>query len=1136
MLNADYIVRGNSGVPEEGKVSFQNDIATLPVGSSHEISLNISKREVARFLRRGDDLELVLTNGQVILLSGYFADGAGEKSLFLSEFGAMDQVFLTDLGDGTMAPVYSPIEIGDKWHAQADLAFGEFDRVEPLITPVSGPNSAYGVSSAGGLGLVSMAAGAGGLGLAATALGASGAYVPAAPVVDNIHNVIRVGQGDSIPVTGSGEPGTTVTVTVGDVVKETEIGDDGTWAVSFAPEDIPADGKYTVDVVFTLEDGSLVHAGGPGVIIDTTAPEIEPSAGLQSTGDIINAANHADGTEISGYGEPGATVDVTINGHTISTTVGLSGQWSVSFDASQVPGGEYQLPVSITTTDSFGNASTITDTLLIDTIAPDLSINAVAGDNVLSGAEASGPFAISGTAEPGATITVEIDGQTLSTIAGSTGAWTLNFDGTAITPGEYDATITATATDAAGNPTTLTQSIHIDTLGSVSIISDAIAGDGVLSGAEAAAGLTLTGTAEPGSTVTVSVAGVEMPASVAPDGSWSVTFPAGSIPGGQYEAPILATATDAYGNTSVAQSTLTVDTEATLTRSGDDFGPDGVINAAEHGAGITLTGMSEPGSTVIVTLEGVTRAADVAPDGSWSVSFAPTEIPTGEYDAAFSAEATDAYGNTSTLTDTIRVDTEAGTVAFADTPIETDGTINYAESTDGVTLYGTATPLAEVVVAFDGATRTVTSDTSGNWSADFNAASIAPGTYDAPISATITDAAGNSASVSDTVHVDTAVMGLTITAAPIAINGVISGAEADAGVTITGTTEAGSAVTVKLGHASRAATVTGTTWSVTFDAADIPEGQYQSSITATATDAAGNTATTSDQVYVDTIVDPLTSAAPTEASAADLAAGLTLTGTSEIGSSVEITIGGVTRAASVNGAGDWSVTFAAGEIANGEYEATASITAVDAQGNTRTITDSFTVDTAADVPLVTAYSKGGTGVRGVSVADTNDDLSVYELTEANGQAEVGFSTDEIEAFNELQLTFTRAIPDGSNLVIASEDAAGNSSGTLFALENPDATSPEVNIDHAGLAGLQINAIDLQFDTAATLTIDAADIARLTGSNGDMTIHGGADDYLTLEGATLTTEAQAEINGNQYDVYTIGEDGTKIYVDETINVT
>jgi len=124
-----------------------------------------------------------------------------------------------------------------------------------------------------------------------------------------------------------------------------------------------------------------------------------------------------------------------------------------------------------------------------------------------------------------------------------------------------------------------------------------------------------------------------------------------------------ATATDPAGNVSVITSSVEVDTWVNNLTTTDPVEGDNVVNAAEASDGVTLTGTVEAGSTVVVSFTHpggtITQNATVAANGSWSVTYAGADVPLGTYDANITIEATDAHGNTDSITDTFQVDTSA---------------------------------------------------------------------------------------------------------------------------------------------------------------------------------------------------------------------------------------------------------------------------------------------------------------------------------------------------------------------------------------------------------------------------------------------------------------------------------------------
>ncbi|EPG3311607.1 Ig-like domain-containing protein, partial [Acinetobacter baumannii] len=135
-------------------------------------------------------------------------------------------------------------------------------------------------------------------------------------------------------------------------------------------------------------------------------------------------------------------VTVVINGQTYTATVdSAAGTWTVSVPGSGlVADTDKTIDAKVTFTDAAGNSSSVNDTqtYTVDTTAPDAPvINPVNGTDP-----------ITGTAEPGSTVTVTYpDGTTATVVAGTDGSWSVPNPGNLV---DGD-TVTATATDPAGN-------------------------------------------------------------------------------------------------------------------------------------------------------------------------------------------------------------------------------------------------------------------------------------------------------------------------------------------------------------------------------------------------------------------------------------------------------------------------------------------------------------------------------------------------------------------------------------------------------------------------------------------------------------------------------------------------------------
>src|SRR5690606_24093022 len=126
------------------------------------------------------------------------------------------------------------------------------------------------------------------------------------------------------------------------------------------------------------------------------------------------------------------------------------------------------------------------------------------------------------------------------------------------------------------------------------IAIDTIAGDDVINAVEAEGDITLTGTVggdvQDGDTVTVTVGENSYEATVA-GGTWSVSVP-GSVLATNSSVSASVSTTDAAGNSTSASTSqgYTVDTEIDASITVNDITSDNVINAAEAGENVTVSG------------------------------------------------------------------------------------------------------------------------------------------------------------------------------------------------------------------------------------------------------------------------------------------------------------------------------------------------------------------------------------------------------------------------------------------------------------------------------------------------------------------------------------------------------------------
>ena len=700
--------------------------------------------------------------------------------------------------------------------------------------------------------------------------------------------------------------------------------------------------------------------------VDTVAPAVAITT-IEGGDDLINAAEAAGGVTVSGTAEIGSTL--TVNG--VAVTVDASGGWTTSVATA----GDGLLTVTAVATDAAGNSATATHDLTVDTLAPAVAITTIeGGDDLINAAEAAGGVTVSGTAEIGATLTV----NGVAVPVDASGGWTTSV----ATAGEGLLVVTAVATDAAGNSATATHDLTVDTVAPAVAITTIEGGDDLINAAEAAGGVTVSGTAEIGSTLTVNGVAVPVDAS----GGWTTAV----ATAGEGLLVVTAVATDAAGNTATATHDLTVDTVAPAVAITTIEGGDDLINAAEAAGGVTVSGTAEIGATL--TVNGVAVTVDAS--GGWTTAVATA----GEGLLVVTAVATDAAGNSATATHDLTVDTLAPAVAI--TTIEGgDDLINAAEAAGGVTVSGTA----EI-----GSTLTVNGvavpvDASGGWTT----AVATAGEGLLVVTAVATDAAGNSATATHDLTVDTvAPAAPSITSIPENGGGGINASEASDGtpvvVGLTGTgAVAGDRLTINWGgqtvnYTLLAGEISGNSATVTVPLATITaQGQGTFDVTATLTDAAGNASSNSAAASV--TVDTVAPAAPTITSIPENGGGGINASEASDGTPVVVGLTGTGAVAgdrlTINWGGQTvNYTLVAGDISGNSATVTVPLATITAQGQgtfnvTATLTDaagnassnstatSVTVDTVAPAaPTITSIPENGGG--GINASEASDGTPV----------------------------------------------------------------------------------------------------------------------------------------------------------------
>ncbi|HDC4523346.1 TPA: BapA prefix-like domain-containing protein [Enterobacter kobei] len=936
---------------------------------------------------------------------------------------------------------------------------------------------------------------------------------------------------------GTGEPGGTITIyDNGVVVGTTTVLPNGTWSIR--PDGPLPDGAHSITVVETDAAGNQSAASAPITFTVDTTPPLAPG----------NLVVSNDGGSISGTAEPGSTVTIRDGNVILGTSVADSeGNFTLTLTPPKLNGET----LTANATDAAGNTGPATAAAAPDTTPPQTPVIVSVIDDVQA---TTGPVGqngltndraptLNGTGEPGSTITISNGSDILGTVnVPSSGLWSFT-PPVPLSNGTY--VLTATATDAAGNPSGQSNAWTITVDGTApdapvitQVVDDAPGGTlGSLNLNDTTndATPTLSGTAEANATVTIRADGVVIGTTVADGlGAWSFTP---STPLGEGPHALTAVATDAAGNTSGVSNSwgLIIDSVApatpVITQVVDDA-PEGLgalnPNDSTNDTTPTLNGTAEPGSTVTIRLDGADLVTvPVGSNGTWT--YTPT-APLGEGPHTFTVVATDAAGNTS-LPSTgfnIIVDTTppvAATIASVTDDVGgVQGPLSSGDTTDDTQplLQGTAPP-DTVVTVYDGTTLLGTAilDGSGGWSFT----PVTPLT-DGPHSLTVhtTDAAGNTTVSSPFVlTVDTVAPATpdipAITVNPDGTETPLNPGETtrDTTPTLSGTGNPGDTVTIYNGGVKLDDVVVDGTGNWTWTpATPLPNGTYDITLTVTNMDGTGNESAPSQPVTITIDTDPpATPAAPVITDSVSQVTGpvpdggttndprpvLSGTGTANDVINITDTVNGiptVVGTVTVDSTGNWSWRPDS-NIGEGSHVYTA--TATDEAGNVSAASPAITitVDTVApDTPVISAVggepsggfitdatpTVGGTGVNGETVIVYNNGVEMGRVVVANG---------------EWNLDLPAQTDGPLNITVAGVDAAGNVS----------APSPvfTVTLDTVAPAIPQINdVLESQLTNNVLYTRDGVPTLTGTGEPGSTVI-------VSVDGTPSAVPVTVQPNGS-----------------------
>ena len=1102
----------------------ENRVRVLP-GRQFRLQDSNLDAEQLRVLQVDSDLviENVPLDGDAgtasVILEGYYRICSASDQCAVTA-GGDETVSIPDAAEGAGGAVLLADVNTKPLGALNDGTFVLYDpKFEAPILPVLGdvPTKPllYGLGGAAVLGLAAAGGGGGGGGDGQAPQGNISLTLKSATYFNTRFPVLN----------GTAEPGSEVQVRIdtdGDqhanVTYTTKADENGNWAVDLktatpSSGTLPATGLSDTNSLEVVGSNKGVQSTLPLTTLhfDDTPPASAEVASVAGD-NIITAPEKAAGVAISGTAEANGSVELKLGTVTRLVAVDANGNWSTTLQADDLPAADGSYTLSATAIDAAGNrAPEVTSKVIMNTTGTAAIIGTISEDGYVNAKEAAAPVKVMGTAAPNSKVALWLTDEKnpLAEVqADANGKWEA---GVPLPAGLADGkhVLSVTTTNAQGNTATSKAEFTLDKTPPAPAANLKLEGnDTTITSLEAKNGVSLSGTGEAGTKVTVSIGGGKtQTATVGANGGWKVEFKEGDLPmpgqGNSTNTAFNVVLQDKAGNDS-AVATQNVTLQGPLLPLGkpiiSTIAGDDIINAAEAQGAVSVSGIADAGSIVKVKL-GNTPVPDVTADanGRWTAQLTNlARVPDGSYDV------------TAVATQPGRADSAAAahkitldkTAPGQPTNIKTNGgdtTISAEEAKTGKITFTGDTPTGAqnadtVTVTWNGVSKPGTV-TNGKWSVDFDSVPSVPAgqaSTNANVTVVAHDKAGNNSTTATqaiTVQ-NSALPSLAPTFDPVAQDDIVNKAEAGS-VNISGTAAPNATLQVVIGtRPPQSVTADGQgKWIIEgLNMSGLPDGKYIMSATATA--PGGTTSAPANHEFTVDKTPPslhFSGFAKTQTIAPEAAKGdLTFRGSSgEANTTLSATWNGKAVPISHTVGSLWKVTVPAADIpaapANGTAKATLIVTVTDKAGNATEISQEVTIQGAAAVTRQTTVNGkianddviNAVEANRVEVSGTAEPNSNIRVLVPGSSSKVANTAHAgADGFWKTTLNFT-AEPDGPKTIEAT--------ATL-----PGSTSTSVGTHTVTLArSLPAKPTNLQFDGHASKVITAAEAVDGVTVTGDV---------------------------------------------------
>ncbi|WP_259464685.1 Ig-like domain-containing protein, partial [Brenneria goodwinii] len=466
--------------------------------------------------------------------------------------------------------------------------------------------------------------------------------------------------------------------------------------------------------------------------------------------------------------------------------------------------------------------------------------------------------------------------------------------------------------------------------------------------------------------------------------------------------------------------------------------------------------------------------------------------------------------------------------------------INAAESGQTISVTGQVGANVQagdtVTVTVGGETYQTTVNADGStWSVNVPG-SVLAGNSSVNATVTTADTAGNTATAnaSHGYEVDVTAPEASITIDPVTSDNTINLVESNQPQTLSGRVgndvQAGDTVTVMVGNETYQTTVNadGSTWSVNVSGS-VLAGNSTVNATVTTSDAAGNpTTATADHSYdVDTVapeatitIDTIT--ADNVVNAAESNQTISITGqvgaNVQAGDTVIVTVGSETYQTTVNADGTtWSVNVP-GSVLAGNSTVNATVTTVDAAGNTATANTSHGYDVDIAAPEASITIDPVTADNTINLAESNQPQTI--AGRVGNDVQVG-DTVTVTVGDQSYHTTVTAADDGNiwSVSVPGEVLAGNTQIHAEVTTSDIAGNPTTaTADHSYAVDTEAPEAEISIDTiTADNVINAAESNQTINVTGQVGANVQAGDTVTVTVGNETYQTTVNADGSTWSV-------------------